>query len=549
MSSEQGPRLTRRAVLAGAAGAGAASLLEPVAGLADSLRAPRAVFGRWVGSVVVQSPPLHVSRRFSLVGVEWHAPPAVRIELRARVDGGAWSLWAPASTLGHEPDRPTARGRLFGEPVWTGPADYVQLRASRPLTGVRLHFVADSRLGAAHDAAAPPLATPVLDAGPGQPPIIARTGWAQNKAPHAPPLYGNVKLAFVHHTVNPNGYTADEVPAMLLAIFQYHRYVRGFFDIAYNFVIDAFGRIWEARAGGIDLPVLGAHAGGYNAQSTGVAVLGDFMSVVPAPAAIDALAHLLAWKLSLHGLPTTGKVTVVVAPSDYFYTPFGPGAHVSLPRIAGHRDGDTTDCPGDAFYAQLPSIRPVAQALAGKPAMVTLTGGPSSVIAGAPIVLSGRLTTLVGSALAREPIEVQQVSAAGEHTIATGTTGADGSWSATVTLSPNATLRALHRPAPATTSELVRISVAPAVTLSVDSLSPLRLSGAVSPPKPTVTIDAYARASGQRRPLRTERVTVARGRFSATIALGRAGSYTLVARTSADARNVAGASRPVEVRV
>ena len=30
---------------------------------------------------------------------------------------------------------------------------------------------------------------------------------------------------------------------MLLAIFDYHRYVRGFNDIAYNFIIDAFGRI------------------------------------------------------------------------------------------------------------------------------------------------------------------------------------------------------------------------------------------------------------------------------------------------------------------
>jgi hypothetical protein len=82
---------------------------------------------------------------------------------------------------------------------------------------------------------------------------------------------GSVQLAFVHHTVSPNGYASGDVPSILRSIFDYHRYVRGFHDIAYNFMIDAFGRIWEARAGGIDLPVIGAQAGGYNAVSTGAA--------------------------------------------------------------------------------------------------------------------------------------------------------------------------------------------------------------------------------------------------------------------------------------
>ena len=80
--------------------------------------------------------------------------------------------------------------------------------------------------------------------------------------PAGPASYGTIKLAFVHHTDNPNGYSWADVPALLLAIFDYHRFVRGFFDIAYNFIIDPFGRIWEARAGGIDEPVVGAHAGG-----------------------------------------------------------------------------------------------------------------------------------------------------------------------------------------------------------------------------------------------------------------------------------------------
>ena len=211
----------------------------------------------------------------------------------------------------------------------------------------------------------------MLDAGPGQPPIIARSAWAHGAGPAAPPAFGTIKLAFVHHTDNANGYSAGEVSAMLLAIYDFHRYVRGWDDIGYNFVIDAFGRIWEARAGGIDQAVIGAQAGGYNAVSTGVAVLGTFTDVSPSQAAIDALEHLLAWKLSLHGVPARGDVTVEVDPAAAFYTPFAPGAHVSLPRVAGHRDGDTTDCPGNVLYGQLPGIRPVIERLAGSPAALS----------------------------------------------------------------------------------------------------------------------------------------------------------------------------------
>jgi hypothetical protein len=135
------------------------------------------------------------------------------------------------------------------------------------------------------------------------------------------PGYGTVKLAFVHHTDNPNGYSAAQVPSMLYAIYQFHRYTRGWDDIGYNFVIDLFGRIWEAREGGIDQAVVGAQAGGYNKVSTGVAVLGTFDSVLPSGAALAALQRLLAWKLSLHGVPTSGRVTVEVNPADASYTP------------------------------------------------------------------------------------------------------------------------------------------------------------------------------------------------------------------------------------
>jgi len=555
MSSEKDNGLTRRAVLRGAAVAGAMTLARPGVGLAG-VREP--VFSRWLGTISGLSAVIAAPRRFALVGVEWDGPTTVGIELRTRVtEEAAWSPWAVASVLGHGPDRVDAtRSGFFGEPIWSGAAGEVQLRVVGVARGVRLHFVSSPTRGglAAHVAGAFPLAQPVLDAGPGQPAIIARSAWAQGHAPPSNgPFYGAVKLAFVHHSETPNGYGAGEVPSILMSIYTYHRYVRGFFDIGYNFAVDAFGRIWEARAGGIDLPVMGAHAGGYNTESTGMVVLGSFMDVVPPPAAIGALEHLLAWKLSLHGVPVLGRVTVEVNPGDAFYTPFAPGAHVSLPRVAGHRDGDQTSCPGNAFYARLPSMRPQVASLAGSPARleVSVPGGSAAVAPGAAVAVSGRLADLAtGSPLAGEPIELQQITRGVEVTIATVTTGADGSWSATFTAAANTLVRALHRPAPAAVSDVVPIAVAPVLTLVVASPeAPVEVTGTVSPVLRHVMVDLYRVIAGRRHLMASKRVPAGSGQFAARFRPGRPGRYVVIARTVESARYVAGASPPVTVTI
>jgi N-acetylmuramoyl-L-alanine amidase len=566
MSAPQPGGFTRRHVLGAAtAAAGAGMLLSPGAAVARTGAAP--VFSRWLGDLAGTSPALAAGRRFVMAGLEWSGPPGARIELRARPAGGRWSPWALASVQGHEPDRPARGSTAYGEPLWLGPADEVQLRSSRALSGVRVQFVAADAVGEAAaaaretpavarptaTAAALPPAQPILDAGPGQPPIIARSAWAgRNHGPAAGPYYGAIDLAFVHHTDNPNGYSAGQVPALILAIYLYHRYSRGFLDIAYNFVIDAFGRIWEGRAGGIDEPVIGAHAGGYNAESTGIAVLGTFMFAVPPPAAMSALQHLLAWKLSLHGIPTLGKVRVEVDPADAFYTPFAPGQRVLLPRIAGHRDGDLTDCPGNDLYARLPAVRTQANALAGSPALLTLAASVAAVGPATPVTLSGRLTGLNdGTPIGGAPLMIQTIAGIGRTTtIAQVTTADDGSFSTAVTPAQSLVLRALHAVAPAAVSDLVLVSVVPAITLTLVSASPLRVSGTVTPAKRRVTLDVYRLSGGRRHLALSRTVTARRGAFAARLSLGHRpvrGTYLIVARTALDNATAAGASPPVRV--
>jgi hypothetical protein len=553
------PVFTRRTALGGAALAGAGTLLSPVAGLAAGLQRSR-VFSRWVGTVRGESAVLTAPRRFALAGVQWSGPAMARIELRVRRRGGTWGPWALASVTGHDAEPRSGATPMFGEPIWVSVADQFQLRVAPGARQVRVHFVAGpdrpagsaSASALASDAAvALPLAQPILPAGPGQPQIIARDAWAgRHAAPAGPAGYGSVRLAFVHHTDNPNGYSEAQVAPMLLAIFDYHRYVRGFFDIAYNFLIDAFGRIWEGRAGGIDEPVIGAHAGGYNLESTGVAILGTFIASVPPPPAMTALEQLLAWKLSLHGVPAVGKVSVEVDPFGAVYTPFAPGSHVLLPRVAGHRDGDQTDCPGDALYHRLPEVRRHVNAIVGTPARLSVATPRLTVAPGAVVPLTGRLTALSGGApLPGATIEIQALAADAATTIATAVTAADGTWSATVTVSRDAVLRALHAEAPATVSEVLAVGVAPALTLALTAAAPLRVAGTVTPAKPRITLDIYRQTGQHRQLLTSQRVTVHGGAFSVRPALGarRGRHYVLIARTVAGGQTLAGASAPLAI--
>jgi N-acetylmuramoyl-L-alanine amidase len=563
------PRLTRRDVLSGAAAVGVGAAIAPSAALARGPGSGR-VFSVTVGRLAAgTSPAIAARRRFVLAGVQWADPAGAQVQLRARRRDGPWSPWAQASVGGHEPDRPAGDAQQFGEPVWFGPADEVQLRSAGAVADVRLHFVAADAVSATAAPAASgraavgrditdapyPLVDVNLPAGPGQPPIIARAAWAGTRHPSTSgPFYGAIDLAFVHHTENPNGYSPGQVPAMLAAIYDYHRFTRGYFDIAYNLIIDLYGRIWEARAGGVDEPVVGAHAGGYNAVSTGIAILGSFSFAPPSRASMIALQRLLAWKLALHGVPVLGKVRVEVNPSDAFYTPFAPGQRVQLPRIAGHRDGDLTSCPGTELYRRLPALRTTVNGQAGPLYVLTLAASQATIAPGTAVTVRGSYTQTrppPAAPLAGAPLQIQSVSGDGElTTLTTVTAGADGSFAATLPLARSVVLRALHASRPASVSNLVVIGVTPVLTLALASTAPLRVSGTVLPAKP-VTLSVYKLVRGRRTPVSNKRLKAAGGTFNASVSLGRKphGTYVIVARVVADAVSLGAASPAVRVTV
>ena len=168
-----------------------------------------------------------------------------------------------------------------------------------------------------------------------------------------------IRHAIVHHTVNVNNYTMNNVPNLLDGIQRYHMDTRGWDDIAYNFVIDRFGRIWQAREAELLEPITGGHTTGLNAESIGVALLGTFTDLDPGQSMIDSLGLLLGWKLNLHGIDPLGVTEVRSSGGDYAE----PDEMVLVDNISPHRAGQATRCPGNGTIARLNDVRQAAAEL------------------------------------------------------------------------------------------------------------------------------------------------------------------------------------------
>jgi hypothetical protein len=389
-------------------------------------------------------------KRFNLLGLRWRGSSEPGITLRTRTAGGGWSRWVKVGAHAeHGPD--PGRGEpaaAASDPVWAGEADAVQYRLSRGVRGLRLHFVnvegsatpADRArmalrrgLNTALVSIASVLRSPDARAAGTRPPIVPRSGWnADQCPPRAAPDYGSVKTAFVHHTVNANDYTREEAPDIVLAICRYHRNSNGWNDIGYNFLVDRFGTIYEGRAGGVDAPVVGAQAQGYNAQSTGIANIGTFSNVPQTHDALVAMARLIRWKLPISGAPTYGYTTLVSAGGSSNRYP--SGARVRVRRVIGHRDTGQTECPGNALYNQLPELRSLVGSVPAAGAGTSLTArfSPRTLRYRARTRVSGRLLSSSGGPLPGETLVVQVRKRGRWRTLARSSTGPDGRYSKVV---------------------------------------------------------------------------------------------------------------------
>jgi hypothetical protein len=178
------------------------------------------------------------------------------------------------------------------------------------------------------------------------------------------------------------------------AIYYYHTVTNGWGDIAYQYLIDEAGRVYEGRwSGEPSVPcsaggdgsdfghdeisgelVTGGHTYCYNRGNLGVALLGDFTRVQPKTAARAALEALLAENGTRHSLDPLSTV-FYQAPNDMAACVDTVDADIAA--IAGHTDwpnpAGNTACPGAAFYPELPDVRTSVALLMGSPPPTTTT--------------------------------------------------------------------------------------------------------------------------------------------------------------------------------
>ena len=152
------------------------------------------------------------------------------------------------------------------------------------------------------------------------PPVVTRAEWgADEHLRKAAPDYDSVvEKLIVHHTVTPNG--PRDPDAVVRSIMAFHT-SREYIDIAYNFLIDEHGRIYEGRWAR-DYPpgvphttesrwhrqVRGAHTLHFNNRTIGVALLGTFTHVPPPQPMLHGLIELLAWKFARWGHRPAGPI-------------------------------------------------------------------------------------------------------------------------------------------------------------------------------------------------------------------------------------------------
>lgn len=217
-----------------------------------------------------------------------------------------------------------------------------------------------------------------------RPPITSRAAWGADESisPEEPGyLPGEkVKAVVVHHTAESNDYTCAQGPAVVRGIYAYHVKQLGWKDLGYNFLVDKCGTVYEGRKGGVDRPVMGAHAYGFNAETTGISVLGTYTSTAPSTAAMTSVARIAAWKLGQYGVDPTSTATLTAGDSGRSYSgkTWAKGAQLTLPVIHGHRDGYNTQCPGDAFYNKLATVRTWAGGPVSGLTLKSVTGNSTS---------------------------------------------------------------------------------------------------------------------------------------------------------------------------
>ncbi len=358
--------------------------------------APGALPSEVLDQVGAQVKELSRETPFSVVALTARDLADARAMVRARQPDGTWGPWYESEPIDtRRDDRAPAEGTAGTEPIYVGNTNSVQILVTRkstatapqtsstapgagslqpvpaaaPHSGDPAQFTPPSLTAVLIDpgrGASDGALTDVAGALPGGGPnVITRSQWGADESIRCDePTYDDgLGGVTVHHTAGRNDYSKAESAGIVRAIYTYHAQTLGWCDIGYNALVDKYGQIFEGRYGGLDRPVQGAHAGGFNENTAGVALMGNHESEAPSEQAVNAVGKFIGWRTRVAGLDPKGHTTMYSEGTEY--TPYAEGEAVDLPIVFAHRDVGNTACPGDAAYALMDRIRDIAAGAAG----------------------------------------------------------------------------------------------------------------------------------------------------------------------------------------
>lgn len=346
----------------------------------------KSIFGITTTELVVPSE----IKPFSVVGLTWVGTLPTGTSFKARVrEAGKWSTWNElhfSDDHGVDPDSLEGNETRMGtDPFMTAVADAIEViminKSGLAPTDLKLELIGSpetnqdrallttvSKLNAAPVTGAPAV-TPagVLVSRPN---IVSRAQWGANETWRDPvPRMGTKIVAgFVHHTASTNDYTPEQAPAQMRALYAYYTQSLKYADMAYNFLVDQYGTVYEGRnactfgdvnpCDGPTLPVIGAHTAGLNPNTFAISAIGNYDTKAPVNpgALVNSISSLMAWKLAPYGLDPNANASMISSDTSGL-SKYGNGMTAVTPVISGHRDVGKTACPGRYLYPYLGQIR------------------------------------------------------------------------------------------------------------------------------------------------------------------------------------------------
>lgn len=330
------------------------------------------------------------TKLFSVVGLTWLGAVSADTVFKARVrESGKWSSWNElhfSDDHGVDLQSSEADGTRSGtDPFMTAEANAIEVVMTNK-TGLAPKDLRVDLIGSQETKQDRALLSGVRDLNSAEtlnyaavtpsggvvlrPKIVTRAEWGANETWRDPvPRMGTKIVAgFVHHTASTNNYSPEQAPAQMRALYAYYTKSLKYADMAYNFLVDQYGNVYEGRnactfgdakpCDGPSLPVIGAHTAGLNPNTFAISAIGNYDTKAPSnpEALVEAIASLMAWKLAPYGLDPNANASMISSDTSGL-SKYSKGMTAVTPVISGHRDVGKTACPGRYLYPYMDEIR------------------------------------------------------------------------------------------------------------------------------------------------------------------------------------------------